>query len=299
VRLNRLSGVLTLALALLAGSAQAVAQNAVSSADIQRLQDSIYDASRDVEQSRVRNSAEAAQLQQDLDEARDEVVYLRVKLRKNEAIARSEYSSLRERIEDIRTRARGDGNVRSAPSATVPDEDDRRPSRAGTRSGEDIPVGTELDVRLQTALSSKTAQVEDRFEATTMVELSEGDRVLIPAGSVLRGVVSSVNKAGRIERQGKLTLAFDQITVKGRSYPIRATVTQALESEGIRGEAGRIGAGAGVGAIIGGILGGLKGALTGILIGAGGTIAATEGTDVELPAGTVLRVRLDTPLDLR
>jgi TolA-binding protein len=295
-----LSGVLTLALALLAGSTQiAAAQNAVSSADIQRLQDSIYDASRDVEQARARNSAAAAQLQQDLDEARDEVIYLRVKLRKNEAIARSEYSSLRERIEDIRTRARGDGNVRSAPSATVPDEDDRRPGRAGTLSGEDVPVGTELDVRLQTALSSKTAQVEDRFEATTMVELSEGDRVLIPAGSVLRGVVSSVNKAGRIERQGKLTLAFDQITVKGRSYPIRATVTQALESEGIRGEAGRIGAGAGVGAIIGGILGGLKGALTGILIGAGGTIAATEGTDVELPAGTVLRVRLDTPLDLR
>jgi TolA-binding protein len=303
VRLNRLSGVLTLALALVtmtAGSAQvAAAQNAVTSADIQRLQDSIYDASRDVEQARVRNSVAAAQLQQELDEARDEVVYLRVKLRKNEPIARSEYSSLRERIEDIRTRARGDGNVRPAPSATVPDEGDRRPVRAGTRSGEDVPVGTELDVRLQTALSSKTALVEDRFEATTMVEVSEGDRVLIPAGSVLRGVVSSVNKAGRIERQGKLTLAFDQITVKGRSYPIRATVTQALESEGIRGESGRIGAGAGVGAIIGGILGGLKGALTGILIGAGGTIAATEGTDVELPAGTVLRIRLDTPLDLR
>jgi hypothetical protein len=76
-------------------------------------------------------------------------------------------------------------------------------------------------------------------------------------------------------------------------------VTQALESEGIRGEAGKIGAGAGVGAIIGGILGGFKGAMAGILIGGGGTIAATEGTDVELPAGTVLRLRVDTPLDLR
>jgi hypothetical protein len=74
---------------------------------------------------------------------------------------------------------------------------------------------------------------------------------------------------------------------------------QALESEGVRGEAARIGTGAGVGAIIGGILGGFKGAITGILIGAGGTIAATEGTDVELPAGTVLRVRLDTGLDLQ
>ena len=75
-------------------------------------------------------------------------------------------------------------------------------------------------------------------------------------------------------------------------------MTDALESEGIRGEAGRIGAGAGVGAIIGGILGGLKGALAGILIGGGGTIAATEGKDVNLPPGTVLRVRLDSGLDL-
>ena len=76
-------------------------------------------------------------------------------------------------------------------------------------------------------------------------------------------------------------------------------MTQALESEGIKGEAGKIGAGAGVGAIIGAILGGAKGALAGMLIGGGGTIAATEGTDVELPAGTVLRVRMDAPLNLR
>ena len=37
---------------------------------------------------------------------------------------------------------------------------------------------------------------------------------------------------------------------------------------------------------------------TEILIGGGGTIAATEGTDVQLPPGTVLRVRLDSPLVL-
>ena len=158
-----------------------------------------------------------------------------------------------------------------------------------------IPVGQEIDVRLQSQLSSDNAQVEDRFEATTLVELYRGNEVLIPAGSVLRGVVSSVNRATRTDRKGQITLAFDQITVNGRTYPLRGTVTQALESEGMRGEAGRIGAGAGVGAIIGGIMGGVRGALLGVLIGGGGTIAATEGTDVTLPAGTILRVRLDTP----
>ncbi|MBI2832989.1 MAG: hypothetical protein HYX76_01010, partial [Acidobacteria bacterium] len=154
-------------------------------------------------------------------------------------------------------------------------------------------------VRLQTQLSSATAQVEDRFEATTVVDLYRGDRLLVPAGSVLRGVVTSVNKADRIDRKGTLTVAFDQATVRGRTYPLRATVVNAIESEGIRSEAGRIGTGAGVGAVIGGIIGGVKGALIGILVGAGGTIAATEGTDVNLAPGTILRVRLDQPLTIR
>src|SRR4029078_4652639 len=94
-----------------------------------------------------------------------------------------------------------------------------------------VAAATELDVRLSRALNSGTAQVEDRFEATTMVDLMQGDRVLVPAGSVMRGVVSSVHKAGRVERKGSLTVAFDQVTIRGRNYPIRGTVTQAIESE--------------------------------------------------------------------
>jgi hypothetical protein len=79
---------------------------------------------------------------------------------------------------------------------------------------------------------------------------------------------------------------------------VRAYVTHALESEGLKGEVGRVGAGSAVGAIIGGIFGGVKGAIAGILIGGGGVIAATEGKDVHLPEGTVLRVRFDSPVPL-
>ena len=39
--------------------------------------------------------------------------------------------------------------------------------------------------------------------------------------------------------------------------------------------------------------------MAGILIGGGGVVAATEGKEVELPAGTVLRVSLDSPPDIR
>jgi hypothetical protein len=274
------------------------AQAGVTEADVQRLQDSVSDVSRDVTQLRSRDQALATRLQSELDDARDEVTYLRVKLRRNEPVGYSEYAALRNRIEGVRDRARG-GAGGSTPAPVVRDPAPS-PSAGRTPGGDAIPVGTEFDVRLQKSLSSGTAQVEDRFEATTMVDLrDESGSVIVPAGSVMRGVVSSVTKATRTERTGKLTVAFDRLTVGNRSYPIRATVEQALESEGIRGEAGRIGVGAGAGAIIGAILGGTKGALAGILVGGGGTIAATEGKDVELPAGTVLRVRLDSGLNVR
>jgi hypothetical protein len=163
----------------------------------------------------------------------------------------------------------------------------------------EIPAGQELDVRLQRELDSDTAQVEDRFEATTAVDLIVDGDVAIPAGSTLRGIVSAVDSADRIDRKGRLSLSFDQITVNGRSYPIRATLVEALESGGYKEDAAKIGAGAGVGAIIGGILGGVKGALAGILIGGGGVVAATEGKDVVLPVGSILRIRLDSPVTLR
>jgi hypothetical protein len=159
----------------------------------------------------------------------------------------------------------------------------------------EIPVGTEIDVRLQSALNSGTNQVEDRFEATTLVDVGVSSRVVIPAGSVMRGVITQVEAATRTNRTARMTVSFDQVTVNGQAYAIRGTVSQAIEGEGIRGETARIGTGAGVGAIIGGILGGFKGAMAGILIGGGGTIAATEGKEVQLPQGSVLRVRLDSP----
>ena len=162
-----------------------------------------------------------------------------------------------------------------------------------------VPVGQQMDVRLQTPLSSGTAKAEQRFEATTAVDLMQGDRVLIPAGATVRGVVSSVDPAGRVDRSGRLTLAFDQIVVSGREYPMRAMATQVYESRGIREEAKTIGTAGAIGAIVGGIIGGLEGVLIGAAVGSGGVIAATEGKDIELPPGTIIRIRLDQPLQLR
>jgi hypothetical protein len=176
------------------------------------------------------------------------------------------------------------------------------PTTPETVSGSErgvIPVGQQLDVRLQDTLSSETATVEQRFEATTVVDLMQDGTVLVPAGSVVRGHVASVNPAGKIDRSGSLTLAFDQLSVKGRNYHIKGMATQVFESGGIKEEATTVGAAGAVGAIVGGIIGGLKGALIGAAVGAGGVIAATEGKDVVLSPGTLVRVRLDTPVRIR
>jgi TolA-binding protein len=294
----------------------------VSSTEIQRLQDQVYDASNEISRMRSRDQATADRLQTRLDDLRDDVVYLRVKLRREGSVSRTEYNDVRGQIESVRSEARAvdtrqsDSTWGSSNAGSGSGNNSGYGSGSGSGSGSsnwpttgtagqnaprrnEVPSGTELDVRLERELNSDTAQVEDRFTATTLADLYQGNSVLIPAGSTLRGVVSSVQKASRTERKGALTVAFDQMTVNGRSYPIHGTVTQALESEGIKGEIGKIGAGAGVGAILGGIIGGAKGALLGILIGGGGTIAATEGKDVKLPAGTVLRVRMEQPVTIR
>jgi hypothetical protein len=295
------------ALVAVALAAPAAAQQNVTQSDIQRLQDSVFLADRDLAQLRGRDATRASQLTDELDELRDEVVYLKVKLRKERSLSRTEYADVRDRLEDLRTRVRSDATgVYSIPgSSTQSGASERTQPQAGTRStgatgagAYAIPSGTEIDVRLQNSLNSGTAVVEDRFEATTLVDLDVNGRAVIPAGSLMRGVVTAVEPATRTNRTARITVSFDQVTVNGRSYPFRGTVTEAIEGEGIRGEATRAGAGAGVGAIIGGILGGVKGAVLGAVIGGGGTIAATEGKEVELPQGTVLRVRFDAPLDI-
>jgi len=292
-------------------AAPAIAQqnySQVSQADIQRLQDSATQAANEVQQLRTRDAARATQLQTQLDDVRDEVIYLKVKLRKEGSLQRSEYAGVRDRLDDLRSQATATGsNASTNTTTTTPASGNRAAApataaRASTQTaagGVEVPSGTEMDVRLTNNLNSGTTQVEDRFEGTTLVDLNINGRTVIPAGAVMRGVVSSVEPATRTNRTAKMTVSFDQVTVNGRAYPIRGTVTQAIQGEGIKGETGRIATGAGAGAILGGILGGVKGAVLGAVIGGGGITAATEGKEIDLPQGTVLRVRLDSPVSIQ
>lgn len=292
-----------------ASAAPAAAQlaNPVTQTEIQGLQDAVYLADRDISQLRTRDQARANQLSTRLDDLRDETIYLKVKLRKEGSVTRTEFNDLRSRIDAVRSDARTArvaGNTPAAPPAPAVSPAPARPQVSTPRAATvppgmiEIPTGTQMDVRLQNALSSGTAQAEDRFEATTLMDLVIGGRTAIPAGAVMRGVVSSVEPATRTNRTAKMTVSFDQVTINGRAYPMRGTVTNAIQGEGIKGDLPKAGAGAAIGGILGAVLGGGKGAVLGAIIGGGGTVAATEGQQVELPQGTTLTVRIDSPLQV-
>src|SRR5262249_53458024 len=157
-----------------------------------RLQDQVYDAGNELSRLRTRDQPTADRLQPQLDDLRDDVIYLRVKLRREGAVSRADYNDVRSKIEGLRAEARGEATRAAKPAPPPPPPTPPPPpagaqrpvapggpKSAGTppqttpRHGE-VPVGTQLDARLERELSSSTAQVEDRFTATTVVDLYSG-----------------------------------------------------------------------------------------------------------------------------
>src|SRR5262245_64160290 len=114
----RRMAIVGLVLAALATPAAAQQGSTVTQADVQRLQDNIYLAERDIQQTRARDAARATQLTTELDDLRDEVIYLKVKLRKERTLSRSEWADVRDRIDDLRFRARGDAPTSSSSSSS-------------------------------------------------------------------------------------------------------------------------------------------------------------------------------------
>lgn len=219
-----------------------------------------------------------------VDAIRDEAVYLKVKMKKEvEVVTRDEVRSLRLDIADLRNDL--------APHL-------RRDSGAKFVT---VPAGTELAVRLEDTLSSRTAQPGDRFTASAAEPILDGNTVAIEAGSLFSGRVELVDQAtGRTDRTAKLVLAVNELERHGTSHSVDATVVRASErlETGVGSEVKKIGIGAGLGTVLGAVLGGKKGAAIGAAVGGGGSILATEGNEVELPRGTILYLRLDRDLTL-
>lgn len=146
---------------------------------------------------------------------------------------------------------------------------------------------------LDQALSSRTANVEDRVEASTLEPIVIDGVEVVPAGALVSGVVRDVQSADRLQKDGRLALDFRNMDVDNRRTSIRASTVSVSEERTGGSSLKKGGIGAVLGGVVGGILDGKKGAIIGAVVGAGGTLAATRGENVELPEGTVMRLRLD------
>ena len=182
--------------------------------------------------------------------------------------------------------ARGDSDWASEGTA-------RREAASETQALE-VPANTQLTLRLENGLSSATSSVGDRVTARVESAVSDDGNVVLPGGTVLHGRVSEAAGSGRVKGRAHLAVAFDRIVVRGRSYPLQATVLSAVAEDSHARDAKVIGGSAVAGAIIGGIKGGKSGAAKGAIIGAGagtGAVMVTKGKEVEMPAGSRWTVR--------
>jgi hypothetical protein len=158
-----------------------------------------------------------------------------------------------------------------------------------------VPAGAVLDLLLQTALSSKTAKADDRFEATNLQNYERQGQVLVPSGVIVRGFVGSVRPSGGTGHQGQMTLSFDDMKIGERSFKVRGTIALVIDPKRPKSAtAGISGA-----TVVGDFSDRSSTPLTGVFVNAGGTLVSTNGADLELPVGAVLRIRLDRPIELK
>ncbi|MEX2157761.1 MAG: glycine zipper 2TM domain-containing protein [Gemmatimonadales bacterium] len=175
------------------------------------------------------------------------------------------------------------------------------PARATLR----LTSGARFDAAATDTITSKTAKVGDPFSARIVEDVrNAAGEVVIPAGSTVNGSITDVKPAPNPRTPGTLTLSVTSVTVRGNTYPIEATI-DSLETthkgRGVTsGDAAKVGAGAVAGAVLGRVIGGnKKGTIIGGVVGgiAGAGVASeTKDSDIVLPAGAHIIVRLTKEL---
>ena len=176
------------------------------------------------------------------------------------------------------------------------------PARPATRT---LSAGSKLDIAANDTISSRTAKVGESFTAHVVEDVKNAaGQVVIPRGAVLNGTITAVKPAPNPKTPGTLTLSVTSVTVGGNTYPIDAAV-DSIETihkgRGVTtGDAAKVGAGAAAGAILGRVIGGnSKGTVIGGVVGGiagAGVASSTKDSDIVLPAGAHIIVRLTKEL---
>lgn len=164
----------------------------------------------------------------------------------------------------------------------------------------EVPIGTTLNVRLDQTLNANSSGPGDLVTGTLSQPVTDGNRVLIPAGAAVRGEIVEFQKD-----PPRMTVSFSEIKARGDVLILDAEVASvaAVRKSKMKGKGKKIGGGAAAGAVLGGVIGGnVKGAVVGGAAGAAagtGVALATKDVQVYVPAGSTVRVRLDRPLEVR
>jgi len=169
-----------------------------------------------------------------------------------------------------------------------------------------LPAGTELQVRLTTALNTKSSENGDPWVGRVIEPIFAQGREVVPASSRVDGHITYLKPAGRAVGTGEMRIVADTITTPGEgTFTIVASLhdAQGGDAAKVKDEEGTItGPGkdakeaakdAGIGAAVGAGAGVLVHGGTGALYGAGiGVVAAAihslakKHKGVVLPPGT-------------
>jgi hypothetical protein len=77
--------------------------------------------------------------------------------------------------------------------------------------GTELPEGSVVHARLVTPLSSATSHKGQDIEAVLSQPLMDGDRLILPQGSRLKGTVKQAQPARRMKKNGQLRIAFSEL----------------------------------------------------------------------------------------
>ncbi len=243
---------------------------------------------------------------------------------KEEAAQRAAEIEARERELDARERALAAERLAQAPrpapapAPRAPQPEPRVPEpRPEPRHEEpapriaepryaNVPAGTGLEIEFLDGVSSAVSSPGDRFAARVTHDVVVGGEVAIPAGSKIRGTVTEAVSLKKIGGRARLGLDFSELVLPaGGSAPIAANFATVGKNETGR-DAATIGGSAAGGAVLGRATASKKdrdrntvlGAIVGAAIGTA-VASRTEGQEVSIPAGTVLDIVLDSPVEVR
>ena len=166
-----------------------------------------------------------------------------------------------------------------------------------------VPVDTTIHLRMNDKLSSKNAQVGNQFTTTVVTPVYVKGIEVIPAGSIVTGHVTHVDRASRKSEAGSLDVTFTSIKIpNGVNYPISGSL---VGSDGTDNEADIKGKSSkkrnakfiGRGMVVGGLINGAAGVATGGLFGAARGLIK-KGEEAQVDPGTEFDIMLNRSVSM-